>query len=321
MKGIIYKWTCNINGKSYIGQTINEEKRERDFWNQNDAYTTKGSHIDCARKKYGLDKKTWTKTVLKRLWCKNGNEIELKKRLDFWERYYIEKYDTFNDGYNSTNGGENKKIISESSKKKSSEASIKQWLNYSNEEKNKVIENLQKGVVKYHNKNKNHVTLEISMRISEKQKEFHRKNKTTKCTQKTSSSSRKVAKLDGDGNIVETYNSIREAASKNGVYNYGITRACKGILKTCKGYKWKYLNEYDDSKPHKGYFWFKKLNRWCTKIKYKQKSYTLGYFKNEETASEMYKLAKEKVQEGVFLEWVKNKINEKYKLMKMMGEI
>ena len=27
MKGIIYKWTCNVNGKSYIGQTVNEKAK------------------------------------------------------------------------------------------------------------------------------------------------------------------------------------------------------------------------------------------------------------------------------------------------------
>ena len=321
MKGIIYKWTCNFNGKSYIGQTINEKKREKEFWNINDSYTTDGSYIDCARKHYGLNKETWTKTVLKRLWCKDGNENKLKERLDYWEKYYIDKYDTFKNGYNLTNGGETKKIISEDSKKKISKASIEQWESYSKEEKNKVVERLRKGSTEYHKKNNNHVKIEVALAISKKQKEYHKKHNPTNCTTKTLASSRKVAKLDNNGNIIEVYNSIKEATDKNNAYNYGITRACKGIIKTCKGYKWKYLEEQNDNKEHKGYYWFKPLNRWCTKIKHKQKSYTLGYFKNEETASEMYKLAKEKIQEGVFLEWVENKIQEKYAIMKKMGEI
>lgn len=154
MKGIIYKWTCNVNGKSYIGQTINERKRELEFWDENDSYTSNGSHIDCARKYYGLNKKTWTKTILKRLWCKDGNEEKLKERLDYWEKYYINKYNTFDDGYNLTNGGETNKIISEESKEKLSKASIKQWENYSKEEKEKVVERLKKGTNEYHNGNK-----------------------------------------------------------------------------------------------------------------------------------------------------------------------
>ncbi len=321
MKGIIYKWTCNVNGKSYIGQTINEEKREKEFWNKNDAYTTKGSRIDCARKLYGLDKETWTKTILKRLWCRDGNEYKLKERLDYWEKYYINKYDTFNNGYNLTNGGETNKTISKQTKKKLSDASIRQWENYSNDEKNDVVKKLHNGAVDYHNKNKNHVKLEIALSISEKQKKIHKNNITRNCTPKILASSRKVAKLDDVGNILEVYNSITEASEKNNVYKYGITMVCKGVLDSCKGYKWKYLKEYDDEKPPKGYHWDKKLKRWCARIKFKQKSYTLGFFKNEETANEIYKLAKEKIKEGIFLEWVENKIEEKYKLMKKMGEI
>ena len=116
MKGIIYKWTCSKSGKSYIGQTINEKKRENEFFNKNEYYTGKNSKIDKARNKYGLSNDIWSKEVLKKLWCKEGKEKELLERLNYWEKYYIEKYDTFNNGYNSTNGGD-KPIISEEIKK------------------------------------------------------------------------------------------------------------------------------------------------------------------------------------------------------------
>ena len=311
----------NFCGGGYIGQTVNEEKRERDFFNKNDFYTSKNSKIDKARRKYGLSEGTWTKEVLKRLWCKEGNELELRNRLDYWEVFFIEKYDTFKNGYNSTSGGETKKVLSEETLEKMRIGTLKKWYKYSDEQKQKQIDALYSGTLKYHSKNKNHVKLEISLAISRKQKEFHKNNIVKKGTPKKLASARKVAKLDDDGNILEVYDSIIEATNKNNAYKYGITRACKGKLKTCKGYKWKYIDEYDDEKPHKGYYWHKKLKRWCTKIKFKQKTYTLGYFKNEETASEMYKLAKEKVEEGVFLEWVENKIQEKYELMKKMGEI
>ena len=104
MKGIIYKWTCNINGKSYIGQTVNEKRREQDFLNEAKSYA--GEKINNARKKHGLSDGTWTKTVLKRLWCKNGREDELRERLNYWERYNIEQFDTIKNGYNITNGGD-----------------------------------------------------------------------------------------------------------------------------------------------------------------------------------------------------------------------
>lgn len=104
MKGIIYKWTCCVNGKSYIGQTTNEQRRESDFLNETKSYA--GEKIDNARRKYGLTNGVWKKTVLKRLWCKNGKEDELRKRLNYWEKYYIEVFDSVKNGYNTTDGGD-----------------------------------------------------------------------------------------------------------------------------------------------------------------------------------------------------------------------
>ena len=49
--GIIYKYT-SPSGKSYIGQTINEEGR-RKMWFGTGRYTGGRSKIDRARKKYG----------------------------------------------------------------------------------------------------------------------------------------------------------------------------------------------------------------------------------------------------------------------------
>ena len=47
--GVIYKWTNKINGKSYIGQTINEE-----FGKQDHIKGKYNSVIHKAIKKYGL---------------------------------------------------------------------------------------------------------------------------------------------------------------------------------------------------------------------------------------------------------------------------
>lgn len=319
MKGIIYKWTCNVNGKSYIGQTTNELYREREFLNENDNYTTMGSKIDNARKKYGLSEGTWTKTVLKRLWCKDGKENELRERLNYWEKYYIEKYDTFNNGYNSTSGGENNKIISEKSREKISKMARKQWDNYSEERKRQRTLELSNGTNEYHKKNKNHVTIKISKIISEKRKSrkiYPKLNIKPK-------SARGVIKMDIFGNEIERYETIKEASEKNNVYKGGISSACKGIKKIVCGFKWKYTDEKytDEEKPTRGYSWIPRLKRWYSKVKIKGKSYSLGYFKNEETASKIYSIAKEKISNNEFFEWHKNIIEEKYKIMKMMGEV
>ena len=63
-------------------------------------------------------------------------------------------------------------------------------------------------------------------------------------TRNYKTSNRKVAQLDLDGNILEVYNSVIEAARAMGSSRQGIDKVCKGTYdrKTAHGYKWKYLD-------------------------------------------------------------------------------
>ena len=91
----IYLRTNLVNGKQYVGQTNNFEKRERDWKCLSRSYA--GQVIDNARKKYGLE--NWKVEILKE--CTN------KEELNKWELYYVEKYNTRKpNGYNMTNGGD-----------------------------------------------------------------------------------------------------------------------------------------------------------------------------------------------------------------------
>lgn len=108
--GVIYKWTNKINGKSYIGQTIDEEGRKKDH--------IRGRYkcyFHDAIKKYGVE--NFNYEVLERI-----EESKLSER----EIYWIEYYDTYNNGYNLTKGGEGTRGFShrftEEQKKKLSES-------------------------------------------------------------------------------------------------------------------------------------------------------------------------------------------------------
>lgn len=91
---IIYKATNIINGKSYIGQSIQTIEQR------------KTNHIRCALnnasqefptvlRKYGIDSFKWE------ILCECESIDELNKK----EIFYIKKYDTKNKGYNMVNGG------------------------------------------------------------------------------------------------------------------------------------------------------------------------------------------------------------------------
>jgi hypothetical protein len=87
--GIIYKHTNKINGKAYIGVTICSLKIRKQ----------KGykSHFGQALKKYGWE--GFETSLLE----DNVPEIMLSER----EQYWIKYFNTFKNGYNSTDGGKN----------------------------------------------------------------------------------------------------------------------------------------------------------------------------------------------------------------------
>lgn len=86
----IYKVTNKINGKVYIGQSVDIGRRWRQHMTaEDDIYFHK------AIQKYGVENFEWE--VIEK--CK-------KKDLDERESYWIEYYDSFNKGYNCTRGGD-----------------------------------------------------------------------------------------------------------------------------------------------------------------------------------------------------------------------
>lgn len=94
----IYKITNLKNGKAYIGQSTNIEKRIKGHKKR--AYNASGKEYEKtlyrAIRKYGLN--NFKFEVL---------EICCLDELNEKERYYIEKYNTYYAGYNETFGGDN----------------------------------------------------------------------------------------------------------------------------------------------------------------------------------------------------------------------
>ena len=99
MIGIIYKYTNVINGKSYIGQTTDPIQRH----NEHLIDAKKGkTHFHKALSKYGIE--NFEYTIIDTV--NADNIFDLKKELNEKEIYYIEYYDTYKSGYNSTKGGD-----------------------------------------------------------------------------------------------------------------------------------------------------------------------------------------------------------------------
>lgn len=93
--GYIYKITNTLNNKIYIGQTIKSvEKRFQQHKNNSNKPYFSQIVLYKAFNKYGIEN----------FKCEQIEEV-INEQLDDREKYWIEYYDSYFDGYNSTLGG------------------------------------------------------------------------------------------------------------------------------------------------------------------------------------------------------------------------
>ncbi len=112
---IIYKITNNITGKGYIGQTTQAFKKRWYFHCYEAKDKRNFNKFYNAIRKYGAE--CWSVEVLEEV-----NDVNL---LNEREVYWINYYNTFKNGYNSTSGGERGSVsvkCKEETKKKISKA-------------------------------------------------------------------------------------------------------------------------------------------------------------------------------------------------------
>lgn len=110
-KSGIYCITNKINGKKYIGCSIDIERR----WSQHKSMKQNKhtSALRCALMKYGIN--NFDFNIL--LQC-------CKERFAFWEKFYISNKGTVSpNGYNLTYGGDANIVVSEETRQKLSESS------------------------------------------------------------------------------------------------------------------------------------------------------------------------------------------------------
>lgn len=100
---IVYSHKNKINGKIYVGQTSQPlDKR----WQNGFGYKRSPKFFE-AIKKYGWD--NFEHTILK-------SHLTLDEA-NYWEAYYINYYNTVNNGYNLTYGGNNAPVSEETKQK------------------------------------------------------------------------------------------------------------------------------------------------------------------------------------------------------------
>ena len=250
-KGYIYRhWVINDKGveKNYIGQVYNRTPKQRWGKDGNGYKPKKGdepTHFYNAIQTYGWD--NFNHKVLFSIECETLEELVFW--LDEWEKYYIEKYDSFKHGYNSTTGGSNglycektKQKISESHKALYEQGYINplKGKKLSEETKHKISES-HKGI---HAGDKNpfygkHHTEESKQKLSQEIKGKYVGDKHPRA--------KKVICL----NTLEIFTTTKEAGEVYNIYKSTISGCCKGKLKsagkhpeTGERLHWMYYSDY-----------------------------------------------------------------------------
>jgi group I intron endonuclease len=250
----IYCITNKINGKKYIGQSWDIERR----WKRHRSNVKKPNdvHLYSAFTKYGIE--NFSFEVIREV---KENAIT-QILLDCYEDKYIKQFDTLdrNKGYNKRTGGSYGRL-SEETKLKMSEAQKgnKNWLGHKHTEETKLK-------ISAGNKGKNvgkSASEETREKMSESQKGRHHSEETKrkigeshrgekncnygkslpKKTKQKMSESRKGKKLSEEtkrklGKKVicletqEIFNSLRDAEKKYNIAHESISACCRGKLKS-----------------------------------------------------------------------------------------
>jgi len=132
----IYKITRIDTGKSYIGQSNDIQRRFKEHQTKGEASRIP---VDIAIKKYGIN--AFTYEIVEECSIEQLNEKE---------KYYIEYYDTKNNGYNCNEGGDQQTIGENNSRSKLTEEDIIEIRKaYNNHEKQKDVYKKYENIISF----------------------------------------------------------------------------------------------------------------------------------------------------------------------------
>lgn len=201
----IYRIWNDINGKDYIGKTLNTiESRWKEHCSDYKRSRCEKRPLYEAMNKYGIEHFHIEQ-------IEECSSDSLSER----EIYWIEQYGSFVNGYNATRGGDGKFYVDV-------DIIYNLWREGNNIAQIHEITGYDKQTISIHLKNKDVSSDEIENRRQEQQRKV-------------------VLQLDKNTNeIINIFPSIKAAARSINKNHYHISDVCNGKRKTAYGYKWKF---------------------------------------------------------------------------------
>lgn len=219
----IYKATNKINGKSYIGQTVDYKSR---VWQHMRCYEKEDCKFHDAIKEFGSDNFDWE--VLET--C-NG-----KEKANDLERKYIELFNSYRNGYNDNKGGVGGHNARAIVCLKPDGEFVKRYDSASDAEKD-GFNNVN---VLLCCKNKLYTCKNHLFMFENDYKE----NGAKQYVKPESSSKRKVIQCDLDGNFISRYDSVQEASEKTGANRTTISGVLSQKYKSANGFIFVYEEDF-----------------------------------------------------------------------------
>lgn len=244
--GYIYRITNTIDGKRYIGQSKCDDIEKR--WKQHKKVDRNciGPYLFNAYSKHGIEKFKFE------IVC-----ICFDEDCDKYEKEYILKFNTITpNGYNiklgptfSKHTQDSKELIRQKLRERYKVDEVMRKNLSIRKNKGVPISDAQKEKLRIsHKRYWNNMTDEKYKEICDKRKERCKVKDTTNKNYSglllgVESVRKSVGKYDSNDNLLEKYDSILDAANKNGLSHSGISRVCRGVKHnyTAGGFKWKFL--------------------------------------------------------------------------------
>ena len=216
----IYMYANKINGKRYVGQTIDFNKRHKKHISS--SYNKKREYdynypFHRAIRKYGI--KNFEIKIL-------ADNIQTQDKINEYEIFFIKRYNTLcknGKGYNVANGGSNGNPYAG----KTEDEMEKFRRNQSKTMKGKFCGENHPMYGKYHSD-------ETKQKISENHADVKGKNHPR---------AKRVAQYDLNGNIIKIWDYAKQVEEELGIYQGNICKCCKGKYKSAGGFVWKYADE------------------------------------------------------------------------------